>query len=54
MTRSSRPQIGVNLAGILGDVEAGPEGMLGGQDWDSLGRGLQAGCLSSVVGERVS
>jgi len=31
--------MGVNLFGILGDAEANPEGLVGGEDWGSLGKG---------------
>ena len=31
---SSLISIGVDLAGIMGDAGAGPEGLVGGEGWD--------------------
>jgi len=35
--------IGVNLAGILGDAEVDPEGLVGGREWGQQGEGSEEG-----------
>ena len=31
--------VGINMAEIVGDAEANPEGLVGGEDWGPTGKG---------------